>query len=805
MNSRGKKQKSNVSNQKKHKAQVWKPKNVRSKERLASPNPSTPRSCLRWSPTERILDLKGKIITTSESECQSDCFKENQVVSKLFVVTTGDISDKRQQQQDSTSSTSALPTTITADGNFDLGLFGNSGNIQCVSNDFSNTLIDFFIKWFYGSSWQYLKNRPTVVSQGVIRQLRLGIFVLCSSQNQRDLPKNTPLDRVEVLVMNGNPSKVNIKQLCGRIRRGLYNLIPAESRFKTSCSIDKDEFMMKAQVHVSRSSAISDVQTLPQKEHYRQDYQTITKIYLTSGSSTTPSIMCHNIKVGQTSSFSHNDAKSINRIDVIDVACEEYSQEVLGFSMSGNPTPSTEPIVSTSSPTLTPFGDSDFLLEETVAFLAIEDEPISPEIDDSYYDSEGDILLLEEFLNDDPSSSPLPPQELKVVEPKNEKSSIDEPPVVELKDLPPYLEFEFLEGDDKLPWEKSHFMVKEGIVLDHKISKNGIKVDKAKVDAIAKLPHPTTVKAQPMTRLLEKDTLFIFSKECIEAFQSFKNKLTEAPILVAPDWDLPFELMCDASDFFICAVLGKRKTKHFQPIHYASKTMTDAQAHYTATEKELLAMVYAFEKLWPYLVLSKRIVYTDHSALKYLFAKQDAKPRLLWWVLLLQEFDMIIRDKKRSREPHLRSFVPIREPSPKISSQQKKKFFKDVKHYFWDDPFLFNVCANQVIRRCVHGQEAVDILKACHNGPTRGHHGPNYTAKKVFESGFYWPTIYLMPMTWSNLVTLVNVREKSRNVMNASKCHPSLRDLRRIGHRFHRVFPVFTREQVHTRGGRLLI
>ncbi|GJR54020.1 reverse transcriptase domain-containing protein [Tanacetum coccineum] len=112
----------------------------------------------------------------------------------------------------------------------------------------------------------------------------------------------------------------------------------------------------------------------------------------------------------QTSRYSSNyDDNSVNRIDIIDVACEEYSQEVLGFSVSGNPTPSTEPIVSTSSPTLTPFGDSDFLLEETDAFLAIEDEPISPEIDDSYYDSEGDILLLEEFLNDDPSSPPLPP------------------------------------------------------------------------------------------------------------------------------------------------------------------------------------------------------------------------------------------------------------------------------------------------------------------------------------------------------------------------------------------------------------
>nr|GEU45148.1 reverse transcriptase domain-containing protein [Tanacetum cinerariifolium] len=145
------------------------------------------------------------------------------------------------------------------------------------------------------------------------------------------------------------------------------------------------------------------------------------------------------------------DAMSVNRINLIDVACEEYSQEVLGFSVSGNPTQSTEPIVSYSSPTPTPFGDNDFLLKETDAFLAIDDVPISWEIDESYYDSEGDILLLEEFLNDDPSSPPLPPQELKVVEPTNEKSYIAEPLVVELKDLPPHLEYAFLEGDDKLP------------------------------------------------------------------------------------------------------------------------------------------------------------------------------------------------------------------------------------------------------------------------------------------------------------------------------------------------------------------
>ncbi|GJY64379.1 reverse transcriptase domain-containing protein [Tanacetum coccineum] len=604
-------------------------------------------------------------------------------------------------------------------------------------------------------------------------------------------------------------------------------------------------------------------------------------------------------KVGQTLRYSYNDAESVNRIDVIDVSCEEYAQEVLGFldnSTSGNPTPSLDPIISTSFPSLTPFEGGDFILEEIKACLT--NDSITPRIDDADFDPEGDLLLLEKLLNDDPSS-PLPPKELHFEEIKMIKSSIDDPSELELKDLPSHLEYAFFEGTDKLPiiiakdlkdeekaallkvlkshkwaiawkisdikgigpcfcthkilmeddfkpavkhqrrvnpkihdvikkevikildvgliypifdspwvspvhcvpkkggmtvvenedneliptrlvmgwrvcidyrklndatrkdhfplpfidqmlehlagngyyyfldgfsryfqipidsqdqekttftcpygtfsyrrmpfglcnapstfqrcmmaifhdmieetmevfmddfsvfgdsfssclshldkmlkrcedtnlvlnWEKCHFMVKEGIVLGHKISKFGIEVDRAKVDVIAKLPHPTSVKgvcsflghvgfyrlfiqdfskiARPMTHLLEKETPFIFLKECIEAFNILKKKLTEAPILVAPDWDLPFEYMCDASDYAVGAVLGQRKTKHFQPIHYASKTMTDAQAHYTTTEKELLAVVYAFEKFRPYLVLSKTIVYTDHSALKYLLA-----------------------------------------------------------------------------------------------------------------------------------------------------------------------------------------
>nr|GFB69750.1 reverse transcriptase domain-containing protein [Tanacetum cinerariifolium] len=169
-----------------------------------------------------------------------------------------------------------------------------------------------------------------------------------------------------------------------------------------------------------------------------------------------------------------------------------------------------------------------------------------------------------------------------------------------------------------------------------------------------------------MTHLLEKETPFIFSTECIDVFNTLKKKLTEAPILVVPDWNLPFELMCDTSDYAIGAVLGQRKSKHFQPIHYASKTMTKAKIHYTTTEKEMLTLVYAFEKFRPYLVLSKSIVYTDHLALKYLLNKQDAKPRKL-----LRSSKLAMRDlpeaimvpishRRRGKEKYLREMRCLR-------------------------------------------------------------------------------------------------------------------------------------------------
>ena len=201
------------------------------------------------------------------------------------------------------------------------------------------------------------------------------------------------------------------------------------------------------------------------------------------------------------------------------------------------------------------------------------------------------------------------------------------------------------------------------------MSERGIEVDKAKIEVIEQLPPPVNIKgipsflgqagfyrrfikdfsqiARPLTSLLAKDTPFEFTNECLNAFHILKKALVSAPIIQPPDWSLPFEIMCDASDFAIGVVLGQTKDKKHHAVAYASKTLTGAQLNYAASEKELLAVVFAIDKFRSYLVGAKVIVYTDHAALKYLLTKKDAKPRLIRWILLLQEFDLEIKDKKR--------------------------------------------------------------------------------------------------------------------------------------------------------------
>ncbi|GJW46847.1 reverse transcriptase domain-containing protein [Tanacetum coccineum] len=275
-----------------------------------------------------------------------------------------------------------------------------------------------------------------------------------------------------------------------------------------------------------------------------------------------------------------------------------------------------------------------------------------------------------------------------------------------------------------LNWEKCHFMVKEGIMLGHKVSGAGLEVDKAKFDVISKVP--------PLTNI--KDTPFDFDDECQKAFELLQEKLTCAPVIVSLNWNLLFELMCDASDFTVGAVLGQKDGKNFNPIYFASKTLNPAQQKYTVTKKELMAIVFAFDKFRSYLILSKTIVHTDHSALKHLFKKQDAKPRLIHWILLLQEFDIEIKDRKGKE----------------------------------------NVVADDLSR--IENERISDDSEVDDNFPretlmeinTKDEPWKNPTSSKyvlmVLDSGFYWPTII------KEAYTLVRLCEACQKTGNISKC-----------------------------------
>ncbi|CAA7037213.1 unnamed protein product [Microthlaspi erraticum] len=331
-----------------------------------------------------------------------------------------------------------------------------------------------------------------------------------------------------------------------------------------------------------------------------------------------------------------------------------------------------------------------------------------------------------------------------------------------------------------LNWEKCHFMVKEGIVLGHKISANGIEV-------MMQLQPPKTVKdirsflghagfyrrfikdfskiARPLTRLLCKEVEFAFDADCLEAFELIKEALVSAPVVQAPDWDHPFEIM----------------------------TLDDAQSRYATTEKELLAVVFAFEKFRSYLVGSKVIVHTDHAALRYLMAKKDAKPRLLRWILLLQEFDLEIKDKKgvdNGVADHLsrmrvEDLVPLDDSMPEeqlmsvrvleaveldrvcslndekfpwyvdivnylvhkqipkdLDAYKRKKLLRDASLYFRDEPYLYKRGSDGLFRRCIAEEEVSGVLEHFHGSTYGGHFAVFKTAQKVLQSGLWWPNLF---------------------------------------------------------------
>ncbi|XP_070022776.1 uncharacterized protein [Nicotiana sylvestris] len=273
------------------------------------------------------------------------------------------------------------------------------------------------------------------------------------------------------------------------------------------------------------------------------------------------------------------------------------------------------------------------------------------------------------------------------------------------------------------------------------------------------------------------------------AFEELKKRLVTAPIIVDPDWEQPFELMCDASDYAVGEVLGQRKDKLMHPIYYGSITLSGAQLNYTVTEKEMLAVVFAFDKFRSYLIGSKVIVYTDHATLKHLIEKKESKPRLIRWVLLLQEFNLKIRDCKGTENQvadHL-SRLEGAENSVKVediletfpdeqllatslkevpwyadyanylasgiipydlSSVQKKIFYRNCRMYYWDEPYLFRICVDNMIRRCVPEIEQSSVLQACHASACGGHFGGARTTAKVLEAGLFWLTVFKDEHQW---------------------------------------------------------
>ncbi|GJS03824.1 reverse transcriptase domain-containing protein [Tanacetum coccineum] len=441
----------------------------------------------------------------------------------------------------------------------------------------------------------------------------------------------------------------------------------------------------------------------------------------------------------QTTRYSSTNDKSVNRIDIIDAVCEEYAPELLGFpnSSGGNPTPTSEPFT------------SEFILEEIEAYL--KDDSISPEIDHADCNPEEDICLIEKLLNNNPFQ--LPPMDLKQSEMTKAKSSIEEPPELELKDLPSHIEYAFLEENNKLPviiakglkndekdvllkvlkshkgaisWKiidikgidprfcthkilmeddykptvqsqrrvnpKIHEMIERlagnefycfldgfsgyfQIPIDPQDQEKttftcpygtfayrrmpfglcnapGIEVDRAKVDVIAKLPHPTTVKGV---------SSFLGHADCIDAFKTLKKNLTEAPILVIPDLNLPFELMCDASDFAIGAVLLLQEF---------DITIRDKKGSENLAADHLSRLENPHKN-----VLENKDI-NEHFPLETLgVISSKSTP----WFANYANY-------------HAGNFI-----IKGMSTQQKRKFFKDVKHYFWDDPYLFRTCADQII------------------------------------------------------------------------------------------------------------
>nr|GFA12271.1 DNA-directed DNA polymerase [Tanacetum cinerariifolium] len=468
------------------------------------------------------------------------------------------------------------------------------------------------------------------------------------------------------------------------------------------------------------------------------------------------------LKRGDMPSISYNNFQSLNKVDLIDATCEEYSQEVLGFFDVANEvsTLHLEPIVSNSSPTLTPLNESDFYLEEIEDCL--NNDSNLEEVEDSEFDMERDILILEALLNSDPE--PLLNQKHYFPEAHNDLK----------KEVKKFLDAGLIYPISDSPWVSPvHCVPKKGGMTVIKNDKNELVptrlvtgwrvcIDYMKLNAATCKDHFPLPFMDQMLERLAGNEYYCFLDGFSGYFQiPIDPKDQEKTTFTCPYGTFAYKHMpfglCNAPGTFQRCMMAifhdmiEQTMKVFMDDFLIfensfSTCLTNLERMLKRCEETNLALNWKKRHF-----MVKEVIDTkgaENYAADHLLRLENPYENVFDPKEIKETFPLESLNKVAHQDPstlwfadfanyHARKFI-IKE----MTTQQKQNFFKDVIHYLWDDPYLFKTCPDQIIRRCVAGREAIDILKTCHSGPIGGHYEANYTANKVFDSGFYWPTIY---------------------------------------------------------------